>query len=50
MTLWRKEPWAHHALSHVFLTQGRTREARAFLDDVKATWTDLNSYRHRRRL
>ena len=39
-----KEPWAHHALSHVFLAQGRTGEARAFLDDVKETWTDLNSF------
>lgn len=40
----RKEPWAHHALAHVFLTQGRTAEARAFLDDVKETWTGLNSF------
>lgn len=40
----RKEPWAHHALSHVFLAQGRTSEARGFLEDVKETWTDLNSF------
>lgn len=40
----RKEPWAHHALAHVFLTQGRTGEARRFLDDVKETWTGLNSF------
>lgn len=40
----RKEPWAHHALAHVLLTEGRTREGRAFLDDVKETWTDLNSF------
>ncbi|HEX2529159.1 MAG TPA: tetratricopeptide repeat protein [Geminicoccus sp.] len=40
----RKEPWAHHALAHVFLTQGRTGEARAFLEDVKESWTNLNSF------
>ena len=40
----RKEPWAHHALAHVLLTQGRNDEARAFLDDVKDTWTGLNSF------
>jgi tetratricopeptide (TPR) repeat protein len=40
----RKEPWAHHALAHVFLTQGRTGEAREFLDGVKDTWTGLNSF------
>jgi Flp pilus assembly protein TadD len=42
--LQRKEPWAHHALAHVLLTQGRNAEGRAFLDDVKDTWTDLNSF------
>jgi len=40
----RKEPWAQHALAHVFLSQGRTVEARAFLEDAKETWTDLNSF------
>lgn len=44
ISLRRKEPWAHHALSHVFLAQGRTAEARGFLEDVKETWTDLNSF------
>ena len=44
ITLQRKEPWAHHALSHVFLAQGRTTEARGFLEDVKESWTDLNSF------
>jgi tetratricopeptide (TPR) repeat protein len=42
--LQRKEPWAHHALSHVFLTQGRTHENRQFLEEAKETWTDLNSF------
>jgi len=44
IALQRKEPWAQHALSHVFLAQGRTTEARGFLEDVKETWTDLNSF------
>ncbi|MGG7568495.1 tetratricopeptide repeat protein [Rhodovulum sp. DZ06] len=40
----RKEPWAHHALAHVHLTQGRIAEGRAFLSDMAATWEDLNSF------
>eukprot|EP01034_Spumella_vulgaris_P022946 gene22946-29131_t len=40
----RKEPWAHHALAHVLLTQGRIHEGQAFLADVSNTWTDLNSF------
>lgn len=40
----RKEPWAHHALAHVMLTQGRLREGHAFLSDVSDTWTGLNSF------
>lgn len=40
----RKEPWAHHALAHVLLTQGRIREGQSFLADVSTTWTDLNSF------
>ena len=40
----RKEPWAHHALAHVMLTQGRLREGHDFLADVSATWTGLNSF------
>jgi len=40
----RKEPWAHHALAHVMLTQGRIREGHAFLEDVSDTWTGLNSF------
>lgn len=42
--LQRKEPWAQHALAHVMLTQGRNDEARVFLEDVKETWTNLNSF------
>lgn len=40
----RKEPWAHHALAHVMLTQGRLSEGLEFLGDVCDTWTDLNSF------
>ncbi len=40
----RKEPWAHHALAHVMLTQGRVQEGHAFLQDVSVTWTGLNSF------
>jgi hypothetical protein len=44
ITMCRKEPWAHHALAHVMLTQGRIREGHAFLQDVSPTWTSLNSF------
>jgi hypothetical protein len=40
----RKEPWAHHALGHVMLTQGRLTEGLAFMQDVSDTWTGLNSF------
>lgn len=40
----RKEPWAHHALAHVLLTQGRLDEGHAFLQDVSPTWSGLNSF------
>jgi hypothetical protein len=44
IALRRKEPWAHHALAHVMLTQGRIEEGHAFLHDMSPTWTDLNSF------
>ena len=44
IALRRKEPWAHHALAHVLLTQGRLAEGHAFLEDVSPTWTGLNSF------
>ncbi len=40
----QKEPWAHHALAHVFLSEGRSAEAREFLEEMKGSWTDLNSF------
>lgn len=44
IALERKEPWAHHALAHVMLTQGRLQEGHALLQDVAPTWTGLNSF------
>ncbi|KQT14259.1 tetratricopeptide repeat protein [Ramlibacter sp. Leaf400] len=44
IALRRKEPWAHHALAHVMLTQGRIVEGHAFLADVSDTWSGLNSF------
>ena len=40
----RKEPWAHHALAHVMLTQGRLHEGHDFLREVSDTWSGLNSF------
>jgi hypothetical protein len=40
----RKEPWAHHALAHVLLTEGRIDEGLAFTREVSDSWTDLNSF------
>ena len=44
MALCRKEPWAHHALAHVMLTQGRITEGAQFMASVSDTWTGLNSF------
>ncbi len=38
------DPWAHHALAHVMLTQSRADEGIAFLESVTDTWADLNSF------
>ncbi len=40
----RKEPWAHHALGHVMLTEGRISEGLSFMQSVSDTWTELNSF------
>ncbi len=40
----QKEPWAHHALAHVMLTQGRMQEGHGFMAAVSPTWTGLNSF------
>ena len=44
MALRHDEPWAHHALAHVMLTQGRVPEGVAFLESVADTWRSLNSF------
>ncbi|MAW85153.1 MAG: tetratricopeptide repeat protein 38 family protein [Phyllobacteriaceae bacterium] len=38
------EPWAHHALAHVMLTQGRVPEGARFLDRAAPHWNGLNSF------
>jgi tetratricopeptide (TPR) repeat protein len=40
----RKEPWAQHALAHVFLTRGQIDEGARFLEEAAQTWTELNSF------
>ena len=40
----RKEPWAQHALAHIFLTRGRMDEGARFLEDAANTWSGLNSF------
>ncbi|MFN4101021.1 MAG: tetratricopeptide repeat protein [Pararhodobacter sp.] len=40
------DPWAHHALAHVMLTQGRVDEGIAFLESVSPHWQGLNSFMH----
>lgn len=40
----RKEPWAQHALAHVFLTRGRMDDGAQFLEDSADTWSGLNSF------
>ncbi|MEO0402310.1 MAG: tetratricopeptide repeat protein [Pseudomonadota bacterium] len=40
------EPWAHHALAHIYLTRGQVAEGTAFLESVAHHWTDLNSFMH----
>ena len=42
--LCRKEPWAHHAVAHVMLTQGRNAEGRDFMAAHQDTWVGLNSF------
>ena len=38
------DPWAHHALAHVMLSEGRAEEGIAFLESVSGDWRDLNSF------
>lgn len=38
------EPWAHHALAHVHLSRGTTREGLSILCNSSPSWTGLNSF------
>jgi tetratricopeptide (TPR) repeat protein len=40
----RKEPWAQHALAHVFLSRGQIDAGAQLLEDAQDTWSDLNSF------
>jgi len=40
----RKEPWAQHALAHVFLTRGQIDAGARFLEEAADSWTQLNSF------
>ena len=40
----RKEPWAQHALAHVFLTRGQIDEGARLLEEASDTWEGLNSF------
>ncbi len=44
MALQHDDAWAHHALAHVMLTQGRVDEGAEFLESVADTWAGLNSF------
>jgi hypothetical protein len=38
------EPWAHHALAHVMLTEGRLHEGQQYLQEMSPHWQGLNSF------
>lgn len=44
MSLQHDDAWAHHAIAHVMLTEGRVAEGAAFMESVADTWGDLNSF------
>ncbi len=40
------EPWAQHALAHVYLTRGEIADGVTFLEDASKGWIGLNSFMH----
>ncbi len=44
LSMRRKEPWAQHALAHVYLTRGGIDAGTVFLEGLQDTWTGLNSF------
>ncbi|APX14202.1 tetratricopeptide repeat protein [Tateyamaria omphalii] len=46
LSLDASEPWAHHALAHIYLTRGQVAQGTAFLESVAHHWADLNSFMH----
>jgi hypothetical protein len=44
LTIIADDPWAQHALAHVWLTQGRMEEGAAALERWAGGWTCLNSF------
>jgi hypothetical protein len=44
MSLQHDDAWAHHAIAHVMLTQGRVAEGAEFMESVAETWGGLNSF------
>lgn len=46
LTIDPSEPWAHHALAHIYLTRGQVAEGTAFLESVAHHWSELNSFMH----
>jgi hypothetical protein len=44
LALRRAEPWAQHALAHVYLTRGCVPEGLRFMAGVSDTWAGLNSF------
>lgn len=38
------EPWAHHAMAHIYGSTGKITEGIAFLEPHSASWTNLNSF------
>jgi hypothetical protein len=41
---YHRDPWAHHSLAHVMLTENRIAEGIEFLEGVSPTWTGLTSF------